>query len=110
MSTYPTSKLKKKLKRDYPQLVFFCLSQQNKSELVYSECSKTGEVLDKLEFELNGECGSDTELSDEEMMEEMYQKDVHRNYQFAKLYEVALLPRSCIKETAPFPKLGHPHR
>ena len=110
MSTYPTSKLKKKLKRDYPQLVFFCVSQQNKSELVYSECSKTGEVLDKLEFELNGECGSDTELSDEEMMEEMYQKDVHRNDEFAKLYEVALPPRSCIKETAPFPKLGHPHR
>ena len=26
-----------KLKQDYPQLVFFCPSQQNKSELVYSE-------------------------------------------------------------------------
>ena len=108
VSTYCTSKLKKKLKRDYPQLVFFCPSQQNKSELVYGECSETGEVLDKLEFELNGECGSDIELGDEEMMEEMYQKDAHRNDEFAKLYEVALLLRSCIKETAPFPKAWPP--
>ena len=69
-----------KLKRDYPQLVFFCSIQQNKSELVCSECSKTSKVLDKLEFE------SDLEPDDEEMMEEMYQKDVHRNDEFAKLH------------------------
>ena len=85
-----------KLKRDYPQLVFFCPSQQNKSKLVCSECSKTGKVLNKLEFE------SDLEPDDEEMMEEMYQKHVHRNDEFVKLRKVALLLK--LKKLHRFPK------
>jgi hypothetical protein len=108
-SIYRTSKLKIKLQRDYPQLVFFSPSRQNKSELVYGEYIETGEVLEKMEFEsVNCESASDLEPDDEEMTGEMPQEVSQRNDEFAKLYAIALLLRSCIQETATFPRVWPP--
>ena len=93
-----------KLQRDYPQLVFFSHSQQNKSELVYCEYSETGEVLENMEIKtVNSESSSDLEPDEEEVNAKMSQENTQRNDEFAKLYEIALLLRSCIQETTMFP-------
>jgi hypothetical protein len=47
-SNYKASRLKTRLKVDYPQLVFFAPSKCTLSELVYVEAVSAGEVLDNL--------------------------------------------------------------
>lgn len=110
VSAYRTSKLKVKLQRDYPQLVFFSPSQRNKSELVYAEYSETGEVLENMEPECVNfaESASYLEADSEEITGGMSQEDMQKNEEFTKLYEIALLLRSCIHEATTFPRAWPP--
>ena len=64
-SNYKASRLKTRLKVDYPQFVFFAPSKCTQSELVNVESVSAGEVLDNLPDSASNS-GSEYELYDEE--------------------------------------------
>lgn len=87
-------RLKSKLQKDYPQLVFLFPTQRNKSEIVYAEYKETGQVLDKIELG-TGSYESDLEPEQEEetleIPDDVARPLFQRSHEMRKVYDIALL-------------------
>lgn len=103
-SNYKASRLKTRLKVDYPQLVFFAPSKCTQSELVYVEAVSAGEVLDNLPDSASNS-GSEYELYDEEDNQQtncQQQSSFQVENNMHLLYSGAMLLQTLIKGAPEF--------
>lgn len=93
---YRKFRLKARLQRDYPQLIFHRPSRKNQSEFVFVEEWSVGEAFEKSSPELETAQSSQSETDEE--MHLRWTADLQKEVTLKELYDVAIALRTCMSE------------
>ena len=100
-SKYRASKLKRRLQRSHPQLVFHAPTRRNKSEIVFAEDLSAGTFADQFIHEAEDESSDADESSNADEVEEDVPAKPTQESESVDLFRAALVLRNTIKDIPP---------
>ena len=92
-SNYKTSRLKQRMKKRFPQLVFHATKRKNKSEIVYSDCLKKADVVENVVCANTSQFSTTETESDSDVTRRTKSKPPNQSATLKEFYDVAMTLR-----------------